>query len=91
MEDLLQRHKALQDRLQAVRSMSAISSIQSLAPFLPSRQRQEADRDLLKQSLVVHARRLRQELSAIGLSSDITDRLLQDLRRPLSYLHWISG
>jgi predicted exporter len=86
LEELLERQELLQDRLQALVKEGTLTSVQSLAPFLPSEQRQRADRTLLQRSLAAHPAPLRRALGGLGLPSDITSGLLHDLNQPIVFL-----
>ena len=84
-EELLRRQELLQERLIALRRSGVISSVQSLAPFVPSRHRQESDRRLLQQVLLANAAGLRKSFDALGLSPQVADDVLRDIRRPLDF------
>ncbi len=70
IEELLERQELLQERLRPLLASGGLSSIQSLAPFLPSLKRQQEDRQLLHESLSVHADQVRHRLNAVGLAPD---------------------
>jgi len=86
LEDLLQRQDALQERLQSFLTAGTLTSVQSLAPFLPSMQRQRDDRALLQQAFLAHPESVRHTLTALGLSADVARHFLEDLRRPVVFL-----
>jgi predicted exporter len=86
LEELLERQEALQERLQSLLSAGTLSSLQSLAPFLPSLRRQREDRALLKQQLLSNPAQVRRALDGLGLSAEITTRFLNDLEQPLVFL-----
>ena len=83
-EELLQRQELLQDRLQMLMAEGALASIQALAPFLPSAQRQQENRALLAKGTLTNPEPLRRTLKGVGLSADIANSFLRDLGQPLT-------
>ncbi len=93
VEDLLERQELLQEKLHPLLASGVLTSIQSLAPFLPSWRRQQEDRELLRTALS-EGDRVRHTLNEIGLTKDISNRVLADLRAPLkvfSVEDWLSS
>jgi predicted exporter len=82
LEELLERQELLQEKVNPLIQGGVISSIQSLAPFLPSVKRQVENRQLLDSVILSQPASIREQLSGVGLSADISNHLLKDLSHP---------
>lgn len=85
-EELLIRQEKLNDELLRLKEKGDLVSVQSLAPFLPSRQKQDDDNQLLQKAILPQSDLYRRKLKEIGFSAPVANNLLKDVKKPLSYL-----
>ncbi len=81
-EEALRNLEDAQDRLESARSRGALLGTISLSPFLPSRQRQERDHEVLASALGRQAEALRASLEEIGFTEAAIAGVLAGLTEP---------
>ena len=88
-EELLQRQENLYAFLQEEKNVGLLKSVQSLAPFLPSRARQKKEGTLLREKFFPEANLFAAKLSRMGFDNSVGQKLSKNLSKPVSnFFSW---
>ena len=93
-EILLRRQERLYDRLSLLLREGALSSVQSLAPLLPSLERQENNAVGVRRLILSHSGEVQKELQKVGLTPAVGNQLLKDMAMkpdPLTPKRWLGS
>lgn len=88
-QSLLERARRVTNRLEELQASGAIGGYWSVVPFLPSIDRQRADRRLVRNTISEQPDRSRRMLSGLGFRTEVINQLFQKLNRTgrdVSYL-----
>jgi len=95
VEEVLQREEALGERLRGLAERRVIAHFQGVSAFVPSRQRQTENRDLVERRLLGDSAALRRTLDAVGFPPDTAAQLIDAYRasagRWLDLEHWLAS
>jgi predicted exporter len=78
-EIVLRRQELLFDQLTVLFQEGSLSSVQSLAPLLPSQERQESNAHLVRNLFLSQPNELQRTLQDVGLPASVANELLKDV------------